>query len=698
MAPSRSHPPSTSLAAGCLLVQLLVISLFLLFILESQVIARTFVSEITWERILSLLGGRLQATPEGPVAEAPFSRLLLLSLCGGLVLNALGAWGISRDGSCSLASAWWPTCMAHAFWCWPLGAWSAGWIVNSLLPSSPLLSLLILTCNLAAAVTLAGWLWEILRQFGSSRDASAAGNLAVGGRQPRVRAWWIVLAGMLAYVIVFVSLNWGLWFNLRIPHGDSAMYEEHLWNVLHGKGFRSYLDQGLFLGEHIQVIHLLLLPLYVFWPSHLLLELAESTALAAGAWPVYLIARRHSGCERAAAYAALAYLLYFPMHYLDIAIDLKTFRPSAFGIPALLYAIDAAEQRRWGRMTAGFLLALASQEDFAIAIAPVGLWLCLENLIQARREPGRDQRSGMIVGALVCLLASLYLLLAVKVAIPWFRGGETVHYARYFQEFGRTPMEIAWNILTRPTLLWTKLLTAGAIAYALDLLVPAGFPYRAWSRLLTGAPLFLLLCLNELAQSTPGPFHHFHAPLIPLVYWATVSGLGSARAGAPVSAVVASQRGLWGLCCALTTCLFFSMSPLGIAFWDPGSSMYWRRLYVPDERARQFAKIPPLIPPTARVASTDFVHPRFTHYERSYDYSKYPRKVADYQEKVPDDTDYIVIDTGHPYSEIHRPEEVREFRTQPGQWELVPVDTGGYYIVLRRTNSPERKRAPAERP
>ena len=96
---------------------------------------------------------------------------------------------------------------------------------------------------------------------------------------PRQASWliahrsWLILVLLIAVsIVVFTAMNWRLWFNLRIPHGDSAMYEEHLWNLTHGKGFRSYLDQGLFLGEHIQVIHLLLLPLHVVWPSHLLLD------------------------------------------------------------------------------------------------------------------------------------------------------------------------------------------------------------------------------------------------------------------------------------------------------------------------------------------------------------------------------------------------------------------------------------------
>jgi hypothetical protein len=141
------------------------------------------------------------------------------------------------------------------------------------------------------------------------------------------------------------------------------------------------------------------------------------------------------------------------------------------------------------------------------------------------------------------------------------------------------------------------------------------------------------------------------------------------------------------LACAVSTGLLFSIHPASLTFWDTGRSSYWKTLYMPDERAREYQKIAELIPPSARVASTDFVHPRYTHFERSYDYSDYPRKVADYQDKVPDDTDYIVIDTGHPYSKVRSLDDVRELKTQPDRWEVLPDTTQGYFIVLKRKSS-----------
>ncbi len=122
---------------------------------------------------------------------------------------------------------------------------------------------------------------------------------------------------------------------------------------------------------------------------------------------------------------------------------------------------------------------------------------------------------------------------------------------------------------------------------------------------------------------------------------------------------------------------FTGLSPGSFPFWDSGSRVHWRRLYGASDRGSAAAKVVARIPHTARVASTDFIHPRFTHHDRSYDYS-------DYRPVVPEDADYIVIDTTHPYSTIRRFDEIKEFATRPDVW--IPVEDTGQtvFLVLRR--------------
>ena len=139
--------------------------------------------------------------------------------------------------------------------------------------------------------------------------------------------------------------------------------------------------------------------------------------------------------------------------------------------------------------------------------------------------------------------------------------------------------------------------------------------------------------------------------------------------------------GTWG---ALATGILFGLSPLSLRFWDPGSAQNWSRLYVPGKRAEMFARVESQIPQQSKVASTDHIHPRFTHHLRSYDYSKYPRAVNDNKPGAPPDADYIVIDTQHYYSEIKSSEQIPELRDHPSEWELLPDVTEGYFIVLKR--------------
>ncbi len=648
-------------------------------IAETPALSQSFLSPATSNRIsLNLLGGTITTSLQGePGLRVSFLLCLLISAFG-YAIPAGFLWLRGFGGRIRQLNSWISL----------TGIWGILWIACLIAQSTLVLVVLQATLVFWISLTIAGSLYEIMRTFG--RDETKWKEDRKNGSA--IKFSLLILISI--YLVIFTAMNWGLWFNMRLPHGDSAMYEEHLWNVLHGKGFRSYLDQGLFWGEHIQFVHLFLIPAYLLWPSQLLLELCESLALAVGAIPIYWMAARSSGNRKAALLLSAAYLCYFPMQFLDIAVDLKTFRPIAFGVPIVLFALDQIERKHWGLATGLLLFSLTCKEDYAIVIFSIGLSLLVQWWWQ-RTEKTSIKRFRLGLGFLIG--GPIYLLAALKL-IRWFRSGVEVHYAGYFSKFGESTSEIIWTMLTNPLLLGQELLTINSAVYVLAILLPIGFlPLLSPLRLLSTAPMFVLLCLNQLAQD---PRHHFHAPLVPLIFWAAAMGLGNTvghrkknRAESNDEENVAwkiGQRSLmqtqFAFSCAIATSLWFSLSPFGVAFWDPGSNWNGWKLYLPNERAKSFAKIETLIPKNSRVASTDYVHPRFTHYERSYDYSHYARKVSGGTTNVPEDTDYIVIDTRHPYSEIHVPGQVRELREQPEQWELLKDETGGYFIVLKRKN------------
>lgn len=747
-------------------------------ILESAATAANFFSRETWQSMIGLLGGRMSRDDTGgAIAEVDFLPLF----CLWAAIAAIGATLAAQLIRQYQRSTWGDSLTTAGFacgWWWLMGVWELTRLLAFLIDWESLDQLLVVTPQFWQAAALAGWL---VHPFAMSPPRRGEGRGARGeqnkdnaavlpfnsplaprhsllfstfvSRHSSLKSVAVLIA---IYIVVFTAMNWRLWFNLRIPHGDSAMYEEHLWNLWHGKGFRSYLDQGLFLGEHIQVIHLLLLPLHLLWPSHLMLELCESTALALGAIPVFRMTQRSTGSARAGLLMSAAYLLYFPLHFLDIEVDLKTFRPESFCVPFFLFAFEALEEGRLRRTLILLTIALSAKEDYSIIIAPLGIWIAATAWFQKRtamsplppgesgRRPGEGQPTidyraqelappeapatvatkvnlsavphpdplpkgegenaahrRMILGLCVAVFGVVYLLLAILVVIPWFRGGAELHYVRYFPKFGNTMGEVIKNMLTNPSLLFGELLTTKTALYALSMLVPVGFiALLSPGRLAVGLPLFGILCLSEFAGD--GPRHHFHAPLVPVVFWAAI-GVGNAGrvfdkirslltlspphlvAPSPTPADSFARQFVWAS--AFTSGLFLSLGPAGITFWDAGSSMSLWRLYAHDPRADHFEKVIAKIPRESRVASTDFVHPRFTHHERSYDYSHYRRRIAGYEDRVPDDTDFIVIDTRHPYSDLKSPSQVRELQTEPDRWELVPDETDGDFIVLRRKAS-----------
>ena len=172
------------------------------------------------------------------------------------------------------------------------------------------------------------------------------------------------------------------------------------------------------------------------------------------------------------------------------------------------------------------LLTLSAQEDYAIVLAPLGVWIALRQWQPLDRVALTKVNWRVAVfGACVAAFSAAYLLVATRYVILWFRNWDEIHYARYFIKFGSTLPEIAKNMATKPQLLFGELATPGTLGYLLQILLPLGFlPLFSPGRFAVGVPLLVTLLLNEL-NGAPDPRHHFHAPLVPIVFWAAAAGL-----------------------------------------------------------------------------------------------------------------------------------------------------------------------------
>ena len=127
------------------------------------------------------------------------------------------------------------------------------------------------------------------------------------------------------------------------------------------------------LGSHFDPILVALAPLWWIWPSPELLLVVQAVAVAAGALPVFWLARAHLDSERSAAALALAYLLYPPVQWLTVS----DFHPVSLAIPLLLFAWWFLDERRLLPFALCAAAALATKEHVGLTIAAMGIWYAI---------------------------------------------------------------------------------------------------------------------------------------------------------------------------------------------------------------------------------------------------------------------------------------------------------------------------------
>lgn len=331
-------------------------------------------------------------------------------------------------------------------------------------------------------------------------------------------------AGMsLLAVLINRALGTGRFDLGNMVQAVWATAHGHLLEVtdVHGRQFSR-------LGAHFDPFLAVFGALWRLWPSVDMLLVAQAAAVAAGAVPVYLLARRHLRAPWAPLAFAFAYLLYPAAGWLT----LNEFHPVAFACPLLLFAFWCLDRDRLLPFALLGLAAATTKEEVGLVVAGFGVWYAFA---RGRRAAGAAVAAG---GALVTLLA-LY------VVIPHFNGAPSSFYDRY-TAVGGSPGGIVTGLFTHPLRVPEKLFTLRNLRYLGDLLLPLGLLSLLSPVALVALPEVLLNLLSVTAPQTSVRFHYTAAEIAPLVCAAVLGGArlearypGRARYLAPAVAVVA---------------------------------------------------------------------------------------------------------------------------------------------------------------
>jgi uncharacterized membrane protein len=315
---------------------------------------------------------------------------------------------------------------------------------------------------------------------------------------------------MLAYAAGFAALSVLRHKAFATGRFDLGNMVQAVWSTAHGHPLQMTNLHGAQisrLAAHVDPILVAFTPLWWLWPSPDLLLVTQALAVAAGAWPVFLLARKHLASSRAALGFAVAYLLYPATGWLT----LNEFHPVALATPFLLFAFWYLDNDRLVPFALFAIAAATCKEEIGLVVAGFGVWYALS-------------RRHWLAGAIVAALGLVWSAIAISVVIPHYHaGGESDFYGRY-SEVGGSVGGILKTIFTDPARIARAAFSARDLRYLLDLVAPlAGICLLAPVVLIAALPE---VAINLLSATTTQTSIHFHytAGLIPPLLIASVLG------------------------------------------------------------------------------------------------------------------------------------------------------------------------------
>jgi uncharacterized membrane protein len=481
----------------------------------------------------------------------------------------------------------------------------------------------------------------------------------------------LCLVGFVAFFTTQLLLHY---YSFGSRSLDLGNMDQAIWNTLHGRPFHQTNQPGATnrLSLHVEPILIPISLLYLIYSGPEILFLFQSLVVAAGAIPVFALARHKLKSEGLALVFALVYLM-FPAIQGATLLDFHAVTLAPTFLLAAFYYLETERPRLFALFA---VLAAACKEDMTLLVMMLGLYAFFNN---------RQRRLGLVTVG----LAGVWAFLAVFVIPPLFAGTDNIHWNRY-GHLGDSPLGIVANLFIKPQLFVAHLQAVNALEYLRLLLAPT-----AYAALLN--PITLLLALPSLGINLLSNFPPmqrvnsliYAAPLVPAVMISSIYGVANLKrimgtilqrrnqAGAgsasspppslgaawPQNTIVNGALAAVLLGTTLIYHIYFGYFPWG------GQYRGWEMVTDHHRRAEEvFARIPS----EAALSAHDRLNPHVSQRETLYIFDRI------------DDADHIVLDVTedswplHPVALRHRVDQLLE-----NDFGIV-MAIDGYLLLARR--------------
>ncbi|NBU39148.1 MAG: DUF2079 domain-containing protein, partial [Actinobacteria bacterium] len=167
-----------------------------------------------------------------------------------------------------------------------------------------------------------------------------------------LHAWWTT------------RLQWDIHRGLGTSSYDVGLYDQGTWLLSRFKApFVTLMGRNM-LGDHASLVMFLLVPLYWVVPGTETLLAVQSIVVAAGALPLYFLARKKLGSRVMAVAMVCVWLLNPALN----GANLENFHPDSFLALFLPLALWALFERRWRTYVVAVVLCMTVKEDVSLVL------------------------------------------------------------------------------------------------------------------------------------------------------------------------------------------------------------------------------------------------------------------------------------------------------------------------------------------
>jgi len=312
--------------------------------------------------------------------------------------------------------------------------------------------------------------------------------------------------------VLVLAAFYAAWFSLYTCFGhdrfrtwafDLGTFDQGIW--LAGHGFDHFVTvRGLpLLGDHVRFFSFVLAPMYWIWDDARALLVAQSVAIAAGAWFLCRIGLRElPGRPWLVLSLCAGYLLNPAVQNLN----LDHAHPDAFASTLILASVDFLRAGRMRAFAVAAALAMSCKEDVPLVFVAMGAALMLD-------------RSTRRTGLAIASASGVYFVLCMAVILPYFnetgffRYGESGFLASLWKQ-GHDPFWLLDRFTRFETIKY--LLEIGLANLYLFLLAPLA--------LVPAVPAVVANLVSDAWYMRNLEFH-YHTSVVPFLYIATAQAL-----------------------------------------------------------------------------------------------------------------------------------------------------------------------------